>query len=362
MTQNATPKSVPIYGGKSIPYSTKAVALRRSDALLIETSLSGILKQVEDFTTHALKDRRILPHLGLPQDLDASPTPLGLHIPFARFDFLWDGTNLNVLELNTDGTSGYNTTEWVAEAAGLKPEENPNYGLSLRVLDALLAHQPKATDVALVDFPLLNTSWEQDDLIERWKTRMPACHRADPATKSWKDGALIYRRVMSWQLRSQAARAKALLADWKAKKITVVGGWSSDVGMSKAWPAFVKPKNCPETMLFNMAQVKRMQAEKDKWIVKGVLSFAGQSVIRGVDLPEDRWHKCLLQALTETEAGRPWIAQRRIELPIYEEKPLELGLYFLNGKPSGYMCRWGHSNEILSDTSKEVFRPVQLVD
>ncbi|MDZ4677085.1 MAG: hypothetical protein SGI74_06195 [Oligoflexia bacterium] len=359
MTQKLTPKSVPIYGGKPIPYSLKPVILTKEASLFIETSLTEILKQVEDFTTQALKDKKTLVQLGLPGDLDPRPTPLGLHIPFARFDFLFDGTNLNIIELNTDGTSGYNTTEWVAEAAGLKPEENPNHGLSDKLLDALLEHKPQAKEVVLADFPHLNTSWEQDDLIERWKQRI-SCHRADPKLKSWKNNAIIYRRVLSWQLRSQPARAKAMLDDWKAQNVTTLGGWSSDVGMSKAWPSFVKPKHCPETQIIDMNLVKKMQNEKEKWVLKGALSFSGQSVIRGIDLPDDRWKNCLLQVLAETEAKRPWIAQQRINLPLYEDKPTEYGMFFLNGKPSGYMCRWGHS-EVLSDTSTEVFRAVKIV-
>jgi hypothetical protein len=204
------------------------------------------------------------------------------------------------------------------------------------------------------------TSWEQHDLIKRWKKNVPHAHYSDPSTRSWKEGALCYRRILSWQMRSHRSACLPFLEDWKAKKITVVGGWSSDVGMSKAWPALLKPPCFPETLLFDENSAKRFISEKDHWVIKGALSYSGNAIFRGIDLTQKRWHHCVTQALTETLQGRHWIGQRRVPLPEYEGKPFELGLYFLNGKPSGYMCRWG-SSDAISETSNEVFRPVRII-
>jgi len=360
MTQNRSPNMIPQYGGKPILYSTEPLDIEQSQAQFIEASLTQLLKNVENFTTDVFRDRKLLKSLGLSQDLDATPTPLGLHIPFARFDFIFDGQNLQVLELNTDGTSGYNTTEWVAEFSNLTPKENPNFNLSAKVLQALREHSLKAKEVILVDVPAIQTSWEQHDLLQRWGGPSQNCHFATPEFKSWSSGALAFRRILSWQLRANKEKYQPFLQDWADNEITVVGGWSSDVGMSKAWPAFLKSPFCPETVLISRETVKRLENEREVWVVKGALSYTGQEVIRGMDLVSERWLKCLKQILAETENGRQWIAQKKIDLPLDQDKPYELGLYFLNGKPSGYMCRWGHSQQI-SETSEEILRPVRII-
>jgi glutathionylspermidine synthase len=357
---NVNSKETPQYAGKPLDISLSPIILKKEDAQLIEKTLTESLKQVEDFTHSISKDRSLLKLLNLPEDLDLSPTPLGLHIPFARFDFLFDGKNVSALELNTDGTSGYNVTEWIADKAHLKEEENPNFKLSEKLLRAIQEHNSKTSEIALVDFENLGTSWEQHDLVERWKPFFSGTHFSNPQFKSWKDGATCYRRVLSWQLRSQPEKVKAFLDDWKNKKITVVGGWSSDVGMSKAWPALLKPACFPETVLLNENALKTIIDEKDAWIIKGALSYSGNAVFRGMDLKEEKWGLCVRQAMSETLQGRHWIGQRRLEIPKVENKPYELGLYFLNGKPSGYMCRWGSSKSI-SETSDEVLRPVRII-
>jgi len=358
MSQIKSPRSVPQYDGRPIVYSADPILIKESEARFIETTLTQLLKQIEDFTKTALRDKQILHDLGVPTDLDPSPTPLGLHIPFARFDFLFDGKNINVLELNTDGTSGYNVSEWVADEADLKEAENPNFKLSQRVLQALLEHSPKAPEVFLMDFPEIGTSWEEHDLVKRWKPHINS-HLANPAQRTWKKGALIYRRALSWQLRAHPEKAKVFLEDWKAGDVTVVGGWSSDVGMSKAWPAFLKSKHVPETILLEDSVRARLNDEKDKWVLKGALSYSGQSVLRGLDVPQNRWQSSVDQVLRETEQGRPWIAQQFVQVPKVDGEPLELGLYFLNGKPSGYMGRWGHTQAI-SETSSEILRPIKI--
>ena len=356
--QIKSPRSVPQYGGRPLSYSVAPLLIKKSEAQFIETALTDLLKKVEAFTEVALRDKQILKDLGVPEDLDPRPTPLGLHIPFARFDFLFDGKNLNVMELNTDGTAGFNVNEWIAEEAGLKPSENPNFKISERLLQALLEHSPEAREVVLMDFPEVGTSWEQHDLIKRWKPLIRAS-LGNPAVRQWKKDALIYRRVLSWQLRAHPERCQPFLQDWKDGQIKVVGGWSSDVGMSKAWPAFVKPQYVPETLLIEDGVVEKIKSEKDTWVIKGALSFSGHSVFRGLDLQQERWMACVDQALKESQNGRPWVAQRRVEVPKVDGKPIELGLYFLNGKPSGYMARWG-SDQVISETSEEVLRPVRM--
>lgn len=359
MERPSTSDDVPLYRGQPIPHSLDPVTLTRKEALQIETVLTAVLKQAEDFTKQAVKEPKLLRQLGLPENLNPEPTPLGLHIPFARFDFLWNGKDVQFLELNTDGTSGFNVMEWVNAKAGIKTEEDPNSGLSDRLLKALLEHAPQAPEVVIVDFPEVGTQWEQKDLVRRWQSK----HRsqlASPSTRSWMPQSLVYRRALSWQLRAQMERASPFLSDWEDKKITVVGGWSSDVGMSKAWPALVKPPHCPETLILNEESVKRITSEKDNWILKGALSYSGQALIRGLDLNEARWKLTLDQLSNEARLGHPWVAQKMVEVPTLEGRPVELGLYFLNGKTSGYMCRWGH-NEPITETSSEILRPVRII-
>ncbi len=367
----------PLYAGKPVEYGEETFILSRKDAQFIENQLENLLKKIEEFTSKALKDPSTLALLGLPKDLNGAPSPLGLHIPFARFDCLFDGKDLHVLELNTDGTSGWNIAEWLGEKVALKPDENPNLWLSQRLLDGLRLHRPSAQEICLVDFHEVNTKWEQEDLVERWnRSTSPVgvtssggvtvnlagpirCARVNPQFRGWKDGALMYRRALSWELRAKPGDARSFLSDWADGKITVVGGWSSDVGMSKVWPAFLKPSLCPETVLISDKNIKQVGDEKEGWVVKGALSYSGRGVFSGHELKEDAWRSCLERALAETKSGRPWILQRRVEVPLWNGKPVELGVYFINGRPAGYLCRAG-AGGFISEVSSEKVYPVAV--
>ncbi len=353
-------QDAPQYAGKAVSYSLDPVCLEKSEVEFIEDTLTDVLKKVENFTTEAFKDNSILAQLGLPVNLQSIPTPLGLHIPFARFDILYEKNSLKILELNTDGTSGFNIVEWLGGAAQIKTDEDPNFNLSGRLLEALLAHKPDAKEIFLVDYPDIGTHWEQIDLLKRWKGRIPS-HFADPKHRTWKPGSLFYRRILSWQLRAQPQLAQPFIGDWEEGKIHVIGGWSSDIGMSKVWPTFLNLKYTAKTLSLTKTLAKKITEEKDHWVLKGALSYSGKAVIKGNELQQNRWQAAVEQKVTETENGRPWIVQELLPLPLYKGKPLELGVYFLNGKPSGYMCRWGH-NEILNDFSNEILRPLRIVD
>jgi hypothetical protein len=349
----------PQYDEVSLPFSLKPVSFTKAQAKFIEEALTKVLRRAEDFTARAVNDERLLRSLGITELPNKNPTPIGLHIPFARFDFLFDGENLNILELNTDGTSGYNVMEWLGLKAGVKDSNNPNLNLSLRLLEALRLHKPDASEIGLVDFPEVKTNWEQKNLIELWSKIIPS-KMINPANKTWTDDTLFYRRALSWQLRAHRGRAIPFLTDWSENKITVVGGWSSDVGMSKAWPAIERVDHFPETIMASHENCAKIKSEKFAWILKGAMSYGGNAIIRGIDFTQSKWEQALLNVADETENGRSWVAQRLIDIPLVDQKPCEYGMYFLNGKPSGYMCRWG-STDAISDLSSELMRPVEII-
>ncbi len=353
--------SVPLYSGKPIAFSPRPVKMKRSTYDFIESSLAGILKQLEDFTTQILgsnlgpsfkRDKDLLTSLGVPTNLDGTPTPLGLHIPFARFDFsLGDDGKIQIMELNTDGTSSWNVVEWVAEQSKIPNDANPNFNLSLRLLAGLRAHKPEALKVFLMDFPTVLTKWEQDDLMRRWSRVLPA-QRCEPNQRSWDQGGLIYRRTVSWNLRENSKAAEPFLKDWLEKKITVVGGWSSDIGMSKAWPAILKNPLTIETVLVDDQNRRLLKEQKDLWVLKRHFSHSGQGVTCGIDVSEAEW------AMKIRENGK-FIAQKFIVLPEFEGERLEWGMYFINGKASGLLARSGHKGAI-TDDSEDLVRPVLL--
>jgi hypothetical protein len=247
--------------------------------------------------------------------------------------------------------------EWLGDQACLPTAQNPNEDLSLRLLEALLEHKPEASQVCLVDFANVETAWEQLDLVRRWSPKVKAV-RADPSLRLWEKGSLIYRRALSWQLRAKKQMAEPFLSDWQNGFLTVVGGWSSDVGMNKAWPALLDSPLFPETRIIE-SDVSFLKKNKDDWILKAALSHSGHAIIRGIELAQERWISSVDNVCSESLRGRRWVAQRRVPIPEVEGKPCEFGLFFLNGRPSGYMCRWGHSSAI-TESSNEVFRPVRL--
>jgi glutathionylspermidine synthase len=352
-------KQAPLYDNKPIDFSLKPVVFSREDANYIEKELTSLLGTIEACTVESLAKPLLLKKLGIPAEVaGALPTPLGVHIPFARFDFFYSEKKLTVLELNTDGASGYNVVEWLGDHAKIPDSENPNKNLSLRLLEALQAHNPNAKELGLIDFEDVKTRSEQNDLIETWSNKVNA-KMFSPGVRSWLPNSLIYRRALSWQLRSQRERAKPFLDDWAQGKITVVGSWGSDVGMSKALPAIFKLPHFPETHLIDELLAAKIKEQRELWVLKGALSFAGGAVIRGLDLSDEKWLSALEKVCEETRQERPWIAQKFVEVPLVEGKPCEFGLYFLNGKPSGYLCRWGAAGPI-SDKSEELMRPVQI--
>lgn len=337
----------PLYNGQPIPFSLKPVEISKTVYTSIETSLTEALKQVEAFTTKALKDKKLLKQLGLPDLVDATPTPLGLHIPFARFDFVLDAeNNPHILELNTDGTSGWNVMEWLCSQAQIKDVENPNFNLSQRLFDGLKAHNPQATEIFIIDFHDVMTSWEQKDLAKRWNVKI-----AEPDQRLWSEGALIYRRAVSWTLREKALDSP-FVQDWKNHKIKVVGGWSSDVGMSKAWPAFLNLKEVVETKLIDQTNERLLKEEKDLWVAKRKFSHSGRGVIRGCDVDDKTWAETLRNQ-------QDFVVQKKISLSRVDNERVEYGMYFINGKASGMLVRSGHSG-VITDSSADLMRPIKV--
>ncbi|MCC6276466.1 MAG: hypothetical protein IT289_00975 [Oligoflexia bacterium] len=349
---------VPMFGGKPLAVDLNPITLPKVSVLKVAEFLEKLLRDVEQLTQDLDTNRGELIRLGLPVNLDLTPTPLGLHIPFARFDCLFDGTNVQVLELNTDGTSGFNVNEWLATAAQLSAQENPNHDLSERLFRGLKEHRPNATAVTIADWSEVKTSWEQQDLVRRWSTKIPT-RRMDPSYSDWSKEDLVYRRVLSWQLRAESDRCRAFLDAWKESKITVIGGWSSDVGMSKAWPALTKSQGVVKTWFID-EKASVAKDSREEWVLKAVLSYSGQGVFRGRDLRQDHWESLLSKAQHEHNQGRPWVLQKHAAIPLLDGKPWELGMYMINGKWAGTMARWGHSGS-LSETSQEVLRPIKLV-
>lgn len=346
----------PQYDGKPLEISLNPIGLKKSDYKFIQTKLENLLRDLEKFAQKSASDPETLKTLGLPSGVDYSPTPLGIHIPFCRFDCLWDGRKLSVLELNTDGTSGYNIVEWLGEKAGLKSDEDPNRDLSIRLLNALREHAPKAPEALVADFPDVKTKWEQEDLVKRWNKVFPS-RLISVSGVGWKKGDVVLRRALGWELRAKKDQCRMFLDAWTKGEITVVGGFSSDIGMSKVWPTFVNSEVLPKTLLVGSEKV----IDKNRWVLKMALSYSGRGVYRGDQLREDHWDSLLEKAISETKSQRPWVLQERMNLPQYEGRNLELGFYFLNGKMSGVMARWGHSGEI-NESSVEILRPVKLED
>jgi glutathionylspermidine synthase len=338
--------TTPLYNGQPILFSLNPVNLNTRMYEKIEITLTKVLKEVELFTAKALKDKKLLRQLGVPEDLDPTPTPLGIHIPFARFDFIiTDQNEIKIMELNTDGTSNWNLVEWLANEAKIPEDENPNFDLSQRLFEGLKLHSPKAKEIFLLDFNDVMTSWEQEDLVKRWNIK-----RANPEQRIWNEDALIYRRAVSWDLRQKAMNSP-FVEDWQKRKIKVIGGWSSDIGMSKAWPAILNLPQTLETKLVDASNERMLKAEKDSWVLKKKFSSSGRGVVRGIDVDEKKWAETLRDQ-------QNIVAQKYFNLSEKTEA-IEYGMYFINGKASGVMARVGHKS-VINDTSNDITKPVRV--
>jgi glutathionylspermidine synthase len=352
--------SKPLFNGSVIDYDTTPVTLKKADSQKIETSFTDLLKKIEDFTTQSLKDVALLKRLGVEWDFGLSPTAFGLHMPFARFDFAFDKNNQpKIFELNTDGTSGWNVAEWVNDKASqegfIATKNNPNFKLSERLLEGILKHAPKTSKLILLDFSGGSTEWEQADLLQRWNQMgNKTVIRKSPLEEDWEEGALVYRRAVSWELKKYFNKCGKFIEAWKKNKITVVGSFSSDVGMSKIWPAFVSSPLVAETHLLNDETIKKVRDNKDEWILKKAFSLAGRGVLSGTTSDLKQWKEAV-------SSGSYEIAQRRVEMCDETQGKLELGLYFINAKPAGYLCRKGHTG-MITETSNDVTTALQILD
>jgi glutathionylspermidine synthase len=150
--------------------------------------------------------------------------------------------------------------------------------------------------------------------------------------------------------------AEPFLSDWKSKKITVVGGWSSDIGMSKAWPTLMASDLLPETLPVDNSTVKRLREEQAQWVLKSVFSHSGRGVMRGCDVNQDEW----VLKLKAAQDNHSLIAQKLVKFGSSNERErTEWGLFFINGQAAGLMARTGHAG-VITDSSADLMRPVLI--
>jgi hypothetical protein len=99
-------------------------------------------------------------------------------------------------------------------------------------------------------------------------------------------------------------------------------------------------RHCPRTVLFDPAEVPRLQEERERWVLKRAFGRMGDSVIMGTLVTDKEWTEALAEA---SRSPGDWCVQERFSVvPLaFADGPLypALGAYVVNGRFAGYYSR-----------------------
>ncbi|MBI1871150.1 MAG: hypothetical protein HYS07_08175 [Chlamydiae bacterium] len=385
------------YGGKSLEVCHEPYLIEEKDALSFKKDLEILHSTVEKVTTLFIKGefRELYSFDSRLMDLILAHPGYSVSCPLTRWDSFWDGENLKLLELNTDGTSGMAYVEALNRIyiESFPGEERVYSSLRKRVLDTLLdcyhefsKRRVEVPQIAIVDWKDVATRPEQIDLAHYFNQMGISTVLADPrelrydGTFLWKDDFridLIYRRVVTREYLEAWDKVKPMTKAYFDQNVCVVGSFRSQIGFDKRTFTIL---SSPEFEIFFTPQENQLKSFLIPWtrslqrtktefhralieipqyvidnpslfVLKPPSLNRGRGVLMGSDIDHDQWKEEVIRRLNGGD-----IVQEKLQVPLRKGVGIHLGHFVFGGKLAGWMCRMGR-DAVLGDFSDDYLVP-----
>jgi glutathionylspermidine synthase len=365
---------------------------------IVETTYGIFHKVIAEYL--ACEDyRRLFPFEKKLEELILIPNLYDCLLPIARFDIFFheDTGEFYFCEINTDGTSAMNEDRILNEMY----IDNPAHQEMLRryhlesfelfdswVTEFLSMYQmyEKKTEhpnVAIVDFLDGGTLREFQEFARHFQQAGVNCEVCDIRELTYEDGILysktghridaIYRRAVTSDIMSHYDELTPFLSAVKDQNVFLAGSFCTQIIHNKwlfhvlhlertkriltdAENAFVAA-HIPNTVRFNEEECdkNKVLADKDRYILKPLDSYASNGVYAGVEFCQDEWVKHVNEVF-----GGDYICQDYC--PQYATQNIDFawgdgtwkpyinmsGLYVYHGKFAGFFSRQSDGGIIAS--------------
>ena len=311
----------------------------------------------------------------------------------SRFDMVWSGRQVRVLELNADSPAMMTFTDRVEDillqldpmsdllaAHGARPR-NRTRALHEAMIAAYHEWGGTRTDptIAIVDWQgeataneLLHTAAE----FERLGSPTVVC---DPRELYMVEGHLharghridvIQRRVLFPDFVRRASELSTFMAAYRAGRVCVANSLRSYIVGNKVALAMMSENRfgfstadhrlineiIPSTEIVSRRSVDRLSREKDEWVLKGAFSSGGKEVTLGCHAAAADWQSSLERAATS-----PSVVQRLEPIPRYRvptenaSGEIEMTELFANWNP------WIFGGRYAGATTRVGWKPIVVI-
>ena len=325
-------------------------------------------------------------------------------LPIARFDIFYNEENgsFKFCEINTDGTSAMNEDYVLNQALDLNPvhqEMKKRYTFSsYELYDSWVQtflsiystykNRKEHPYVAIVDFLADASITEFEEFQRRFEKAGISCEICEITEMTYRDHVLyspsghpvdvIYRRAVTTDVIANSDRIQPFLQSVKDQAVCLIGAFCTQIAHNK-WlfkilreeptlslltpeeREFVE-EHIPYTNLLNENCCSKEQiiAEKDRWLIKPLDSYASKGVFAGCDDTPDQWRKRVETYFNQDYIYQEYCPPYRTENICFVEEPRTFkkytnmsGLFVYNGTFSGIYSRLSDGGIISSQYNEK---------
>ena len=341
-----------LFGGRPLPTFPKPHVISAEDEDHWGSAAERLIRLFETAGRALLADRALRGHLNLPPGSDEllqiDPGYARLAV-VARFDMVWSGRHVRVLELNADSPAmmtfcdrvetillGMEPLGELLEAHGVRPR---NRTRSLHAAMVATYHEWGGTrqdpTIAIVDWHGEATANELQHTAAEFQRCGSPTIVCDPRELSIHEGKLharghridiVQRRILFPDFTRRASELEALVTAYRSGAVCLVNPLRSYVVGNKVALSMMcenvfsfSPRErtliedlLPATEIVTHDSRERLERERESWVLKGAFGSGGKDVTIGRNTPAAEWSELLSRA-----TGVPSVAQRLERIPRY---------------------------------------------
>lgn len=333
-------------------------------------------------------------------------------LPIARFDLFYneDTGDFKFCEINTDGTSSMNEDYVLNKAILLNPAHREmlkkHRFTSFELYDSWVETFMKLYDtyqkkteqphVAIVDFMEGSSVTEFEEFRKRFTAKGISCEVCEIRQLTYEDGVLysptgkkidaIYRRAVTTDVMAHYDEVTPFIQAVKDQNVCIMGSFCTQIIHNKwlfkmlheeATQAFLTEEeidfvknHVPYTNLLDTSYCDPEQiiAEKDKWLIKPLDSYASRGVYAGCDCTEAEWREHITEYLGTGYIYQEYCSPYRSVNISFEDEPMVFlpytnmsGLFVYNGQFAGVYSRLSNGG-IISSQYNEKDVPTLMLD
>lgn len=350
------------FGSELLPTFPRAHLISRHVARAWSTLVEEIASLLEHIGRQLLHDPILRGRLGLPPgsdellEIEPGYSRLGI---VARYDMVWSGQQLRILEANVDSPAMMTFSDQLGELflAADPYESFRSYGIkpggrTAEMLRALLESYKewggvrKDPTIAIVDWANESTANELTHTARVFEDLGCPTVVCDPRDLQLVGKRLQYagrtidivqRRVLFPDFLRRRRDLAPLLAAYRRGLVCMINPLRSFVIGNKATLAYASqyPQEfdlpavassifrslVPESRIVDSAMARRLLDEKDQWVFKHALGSGGNGVTIGKYTPADQWERVISTAAAEISIAQRLQPIPKFRVPLLSPRP-----------------------------------------